>query len=149
VVVAHMPTRLDLLRLQPLVLPSSAYDERIRRRCASLVMSTWSKHSRRTVPISRMMAQKSLRVEVLRDKSASHLYRWEIYRGDDGVCVERSLYRYPNEQVAREAGMQLMARMIAPNSRQAVLRSRLLGLGKSGGDDMARAYTRLMAFTLR
>jgi len=32
--------------------------------------------------------------------------------------MERSLNRYPNEQAAREAGMQVMARLIGGKRRQ-------------------------------
>ena len=62
------------------------------------------------------MVNKAFRVEVRRGGSSPNLYRWEIYRGSDRV--ERSLYRYPNEQAAREAGTQVMARLIAPKRRQ-------------------------------
>jgi len=61
------------------------------------------------------MVGKPLRVEVRRGGSPGRLFRWEIYRGGTHSCVERSLYRYPSEQAAREAGIQVMARLIAPS----------------------------------
>jgi hypothetical protein len=62
------------------------------------------------------MVDKALRVEVRSGGSPPNIYRWEIYRGQDRV--ERSLHRYPNEQAAREAGTQVIARLIAPTRRQ-------------------------------
>ena len=62
------------------------------------------------------MVDKALRIEVRRGGSPPSLYRWEIYRGSDRM--ERSLNRYPNEQAAREAGMQVMARLIGLKRRQ-------------------------------
>jgi hypothetical protein len=59
---------------------------------------------------------RALRVEVRRGGSPPNPYRWEIYRGPDRV--ERSLHRYPNEQAAGEAGLQVIARLIAPKRRQ-------------------------------
>ena len=58
------------------------------------------------------MVDKALRVEVRRGGALPTPYGWEIYRGMDRSCVERSLHRYPSEQAAREAGMQAMARLI-------------------------------------
>jgi hypothetical protein len=57
------------------------------------------------------MVDKALRVEVRSGGSPPN-----IYRGQDRI--ERSLHRYPNEQAAREAGTQVMARLIAPTRRQ-------------------------------
>jgi hypothetical protein len=62
------------------------------------------------------MADKPLRVVVRGGGSSSNLYRWEIYRGPDRV--ERSLHRYPDEHAAREAGMQVMAKLIIAKQRQ-------------------------------
>jgi len=62
------------------------------------------------------MIDKALRLEVRRGGSPPNLYRWEIYRGSDRM--ERSLNRYPNEHAAREAGMQVMARLIGGKRRQ-------------------------------
>jgi hypothetical protein len=56
------------------------------------------------------MVDKPLRVEVRKGASPPSLYRWEIYRGH--ARVERSLPHYPTEEAAREAGMQVMARLI-------------------------------------
>jgi hypothetical protein len=62
------------------------------------------------------MVDKALRVEVRRGAGLPNPYRWEIYRGP--YRVQRSLHRYPNEQAAREAGMQVMARLIVPKRPQ-------------------------------
>jgi hypothetical protein len=64
------------------------------------------------------MTEKAFRVEVRKGGSPPTRYRWEIYRGDERVCIERSLHRYESEQAAREAGMQAMASFIATNRRR-------------------------------
>jgi hypothetical protein len=67
---------------------------------------------------ARGMTEKAFRVEVRKGGQLPTPYRWEIYRGDDRICVERSLHRYPTEQAAREAGMQAMASLIRSNHRR-------------------------------
>jgi hypothetical protein len=62
------------------------------------------------------MTEKAFRVEVRKGGGPPTPYRWEIYRGH--ARVERSLHRYPNEQAARESGMQTMALLIASNRRK-------------------------------
>jgi hypothetical protein len=39
-------------------------------------------------------------------------YKWEIYRGNDPICIKRAMHGYPTQQAATNAGEKALRRFL-------------------------------------
>jgi hypothetical protein len=39
-------------------------------------------------------------------------YKWEIYRGNDPICIKRAMHAYPTQQAAANAGEKALLRFL-------------------------------------